>query len=152
MKLFLYTYTNNAAENFKITKEYGVFGGKKRYWQLHRDDLILIRDGSKNDELTLFGCCRVTGEGFDQRSSPYRDLLWADEVKSNKVVYPFRIAVDFETAPKLSHLRIPWIKLENQTKYLHSKRDWMMKFRDSYIREDELKVFLNLFLKHAGDQ
>ena len=144
MKLFLYTYTDNATENFKVTKEYGVFGGKKKYWQLRRDDLIIIRDGSKNDQLTLFGCCRVTGEGFDQRHSPYRDLLWVDEAKLSKIIYPFRIAVDFETAPKLSRFRIPWPG-DNLIKYLKSKNDWRMKFRDSYIKEpNEVDVFSRL--------
>ena len=148
MKLFLYTYTNNATENFKVTKEYGVFGGKKRYWQLCRGDLIIIRDGSKNDQLTLFGCCRVTGQGFDQKRSPYRDLLWADEEKSGKIIYPFRIAVDFETDQKLSRFRIPWADLDNRIKYLKNKNDWMMKFRKSFIREDEMKVFSKLFLEN----
>jgi len=94
-------------------------------------DLIIIRDGSKNDQLTLFGCCKVTGKGFDQstRHSPYRDFLWADEEKSQKIIYPFRIAVDFETAPKLSRLRIVWTELDNLSKHLVGKRDWMMRFR-----------------------
>jgi len=131
MQLFIYTYTDNATENFKVTKNYGVFGGKKNWRWLRRGDLIIIRDGSKNDQLTLFGCCKVTGKGFDQstRHSPYRDFLWADEEKSQKIIYPFRIAVDFETAPKLSRLRIVWTELDNLSKHLVGKRDWMMRFR-----------------------
>src|SRR5215468_8950687 len=104
MRFFLYTYA--IEDNFRRSCEYGVFGAKRdgtgletKVKQLRRGDLILIRMGDQGREaaegparLEFFGCCKVAGTVLDQSvSSPYRDLLWSDEVSSGTVLYPLRV-------------------------------------------------------------
>ncbi|MGH7612680.1 MAG: hypothetical protein ACREMW_01380 [Gemmatimonadales bacterium] len=156
MRFFLYTYA--VPENWAITRRAGVFGTKKdrtglpsKVRHLRRDDLILIRDGTK-EQLQFFGCCRVCGDVFDHdKYSPFRDFLWQEEITHQRVIYPLRVPVDTKDVPKLSLEAISWVSLDTlgfrNTKGLpiQGPRAWAKKLIGNFVeRSDEVEAFSRL--------
>jgi hypothetical protein len=147
MRYFLYTYARG--DNLDISRKAGVFGAPKdharlanKFLRLQRGDLILIRDGRKKWTLTFFGYCRVVGPPFDHGDySPFRDFLWADEQREQRVIYPLRVAVDFEDIPRLCLEAITWQSLDalgfESTRWfrMEGKQAWAKKFCGNFIEK-----------------
>ena len=119
MRYFLYTYTY--PQNYRVSRERRVFGTPKhggdhlatKVERLRRGDIVLIRDGSK-DDLYFFPYCVVAGQLYDQdEGSPWQPILWHDETIENRVIYHLRCAVDFENVPQLSVSRLTWSDLDS---------------------------------------
>lgn len=156
MQLFLYTYA--APENYDLSKRAGVFGTWKddtglatKVHRLAREDLIIIRNG-RCRSLEFFGVGRVVGDIYDQHQfSPYRDLLWKDEVDSGKILYPIRVPVDFKQVPTVNLDRITWKNLDEldfyNAKGIHLKgtQSWAKKFAGNFLNSDrEVARFFKL--------
>ena len=96
MRFFLWSYANNA--NFAISKSKGLLGfpeGADSSWckaiTLTPGDIVLIRNSNSKDHLEFYGHCVVT-------NIPYREtekLVWVDEISMKRVIYPYRVTVDF---------------------------------------------------------
>lgn len=156
-RFFLYTY--NKFQNYSISKRGGVFGTRKdatgletKVKKLHAGDIILIRDGTVKSSIEFFGYCIVCGTVFDHDSwSPFRDLLWHDEIVDGKVIYPVRVAVNFEDVPRLCLDRITWGSLDElrfsnlRRSPLRGRQAWAMKFKGNFIENpDEVDAFSRL--------
>lgn len=99
MRFFLYSYHNDA--NFEISKDKGIFGCKDsndglptKFNSLQKGDIVIIRNSSYKALPKFYGYGVVTGK-------PYRDsnIVWNDEKKENKSIYPYKISVDFNNLP-----------------------------------------------------
>ena len=144
MRYFFYTYHGN--KNFVTTKDFETFGAKrnnaglpKKIFQLQRGDLIIYRDGSNRSCCTFLGASFVAGEVFDQGiKSPYKDYFWPDEEITEKILYPLRVHVDFESAPEIQ-CKVEWeiflsLGFFNMRGYeMNDKRMWGAFFRGNYI-------------------
>lgn len=157
MRFFLYTY--DKSQNYAISQRAGVFGAKMdatglgtKIKQLRQGDLILIRNGNAKHSLEFFGYCMVCGKIFDHDSwSPFRDLLWSDEIVSERVIYPFRVVVNFEDIPQLSLDKLTWRSLDELGFYnsrgdqLCGRQAWGKKFMGNFIEKPrELDTFSRL--------
>ena len=121
MRFFLFTY--GSRENFQISRNRGVFGCKDardglgtKFKRLKEGDVVVIRNSESNGHnLCFFGHCVVTSTPYDHRCAeepPFEDYLWADEQHQQKLIYPFRVKVDFENPPHLTRLHaITWKNL-----------------------------------------
>ena len=159
MRYFLYTYVSR--QNWETTVKAGVFGSKKddtglptKVKALRRGDLIVIRDGSRQEVFTILGCCTVCGDVFDQDltdCSRYPKLLWSDEKNKNQLIYPLRVAVETKGFPNLALEAVTWNALDDlgflnaKGKPLCSRRAWGKKFVGNYLEtESEVKSFSKL--------
>lgn len=163
MRFFLYTYATR--KNWDESKRTCVFGTWKdrtglatKVQRLKRGDLIVIRNGECRHELKCFGAGRVFGDVFDQeRFSPYRDLLWKDEVEAGKVLYPMRVPVDFKGGPAVQLDRITWASLDGlgfrnaKGVPLKGAQSWAKKFSGNFLDAgQETERFAELIEMHAG--
>lgn len=144
MRYFLYTYASPT--NYQTSEKFGVFGAKKdgtdlgtKIKQLRHGDVVLIRDGSK-DVFEFLGCCVICGPVIDQdETSHYKDYVWPDEKKNNKVIYPLRVAADFIQVPELSLEAVTWHALDALGFYnqrgakLAGQQSWGKKFMGNFI-------------------
>jgi hypothetical protein len=161
MRYFLYTYVS--AQNWDTTRKAGVFGTKKdatglptKVKALRRGDLIIIRDGSRQD-FTVLGACIVNGDVFDQSQySPYKDLLWEDEKQTNTTTYPLRVPVETKLVPKLNLTALTWTALDSLGFHnaagdpLRGHQAWGKKFVGNFLESEfEVKSFSKL-LEHTA--
>jgi len=161
-RFFLYTYSLHA--NFIISKRTGVFGTWKdetgldtKVKQLRRGDLIIIRNGEEK-LLHFLGQCRVVGDVFNQYEySPYRDLLWQDEIDQGQIFYPMRVPVDFYNVPELTLDRITWedldaLKFDNKKGFpLQGSQMWAKKLAGNFLEAgNETESFARLVNLRAG--
>jgi hypothetical protein len=157
MRIFLYTYKSKG--NFELSIKAGVFGAWKdrtglatKIQKLKRGDLIIIRNAASKINLEIFGCGRVVGDVYDQEHfSPYRDLLWNDEINAGKTLYPMRVPVDFKEVPTFINKIIPWkdldkLKFKNKQGFeLIGKQSWAKKFAGNFLEQgQETEHFLGL--------
>jgi hypothetical protein len=162
MRYFLYTYVS--AQNWDTTVKSGVFGTKKdgtglptKVKALRRGDLIVIRDGSRQ-EFTVLGACIVSGDVFDQAQySPYKDLLWEDEKRANATTYPLRVPVETKAVPKLDFAALTWKALDALGFYnaagepLRGHQAWGKKFVGNFLESEfEVKSFSKLIAHTAA--
>lgn len=149
MRYFLYTYAYS--ENYRITRQHGVFGTPKyggdhlatKVERLQHGDIVLIRDGSK-ERLYFFPYCVVSGPLYDQgEDSPWPDILWHDEQIENRVIYHLRCAVDFEYVPQISLSRLTWDDLDSlnflneRGKQILGPQAWGKKLSGNFIQEEK---------------
>lgn len=160
MRYFLYTYLH--PENYKITREQRVFGTPghggdhlaTKVARLRQGDIILIRDGSKN-ELYFFPYCVVTGKLHNQEEgSPWPDILWHDERTKRCLIYHLRCAVDFDNVPQLSTSRLTWSDLDSlnflndKGRPLQGMQAWGKKLSGNFIQEETEVARFNALLKY----
>ena len=146
-RLFLTTYTS--AENYKQSVRVGVFGApnsnavmEAKVRELKRGDLILIRDSSASHNVTLLGCGVVVGDVFHQdTTTPFRDLLWPDEVRANQVLYKLRVPVDFKTVTPPARQTVTWSDLDrlqilgSENYPILGAQAWAKKFSGNAVRD-----------------
>lgn len=163
MRFFLYSYGD--AENFKISKNLGVFGCKKRkggmetkFKNFQKGDIILIRDSSSKKQLKFFGYCKVIGPvlDYDYNKGQFPEFLWEDEKRNKQILYPLRIAVSFSEVPHLNQLhKISWddilkLNLKNKRGVVFSKTALAQFFSGNFLTESEqftkqdIEKFINL--------
>ncbi len=167
-RFFLYSYGD--LKNFKISKSKGLFGCKstsnikKKFFRLHEGDIILIRDSSEKNDLEFFGHGVVTGKPYDTRTQGLvgqeddaHSLLWLDEVNKKEIIYPWRVAVDFNGPPSLKSLhKITWDDILN-LEWKNLKEGKVMRkqalgkfFSGNFVEEDkrfsseDIKAFVKL--------
>jgi hypothetical protein len=156
MRFFLYTYA--VARNYEISHSFGVVGAKKdgaglpkKFRQLRHGDIILIRNGVRQT-LKFFGYCCVCGRVLDQSGeSPYKNFLWSDEERAQRVIYPLRVAVDFVGVPSLSLEAVTWEALDTlgfnnkRGQKLLGPQAWGKKFMGNFLEsQNETAAFSRL--------
>lgn len=161
MRYFLYTYAY--PENYEISREHRVFGTPKnsgdhlatKVQRLRRGDIVLIRDGFRND-LRFFPYCVVTGPLFDQETdtdSSWPKFLWHDEKLKQRVIYHLRCEVDFQNVPQLSRSRLTWDSLDSlrfineRGRPILGQQAWGKKLSGNFIEDEkELAKFNDLVM------
>lgn len=160
MRYFLYTYEHS--QNYRITREHRVFGTPKhggdhlatKVERLRRGDIVLIRDGSK-DDLYFFPYCVVSGPLFDQEvESPWPEILWHDEKIERRVIYQLRCAVDFDNVPQLSLSRLTWKDLDSLN-FINVRGDpilgtqaWGKKLSGNFIQDEKELASFNKLVRY----
>ena len=102
-EIFIFCYDND--DNFERSKKYSIMGFKdgedalpEKIKYLRQGDIVLIRNSNILDRLVLYGSCLVKTRIYkqDQREKyDYPSLIWFDEIMLGKMIYPFRLPVDF---------------------------------------------------------
>ena len=155
MRLFAYSY--GGADNLATTFDLGVFGAPDegtglgtKVGALAVGDLLLIRF-SDMPKLRFAPLCRVVGRVFDQRTqSPFRDFLWSDEKKQERIIYPYRCAIERLKEPRIRQNDVLWSELDalgmkNQKgKALQGRQMWGVKLRGNFFVENEAERLLTL--------
>jgi hypothetical protein len=149
-RFFFYQYNNK--NNFDISVQQDLFGCRDtqdglptKFKKLRKGDIIIIRDNSNKNKLLFYGFGEVIGEPFDQRESQnHYNPIWEDEKKSNNIIYPYRISVNFNPQVKLANLHsLDWgdfekLKWKNKTRgTLLDKKGLASFFKGNFVEEDE---------------
>ena len=163
MRFFLYSYSSQ--DNYEISREYGVFGCKftkdglpTKFEELRPGDIIVIRDSRSRQILKFFGCCLVIGQHYyhgTRGQYPYQDLLWTDEQEAGRIIYPYRIQVDFNALAATDLYSIGWKDLlalgwTNKKGRLFDKRGFSLFFKGNFVEEgkrfprEQVEAFANL--------
>jgi len=149
LRLFLYNYSEDG--NCPVTVEQRVFGasddgtgtGEKAVRDLNVGDAVLVRDTCINyRDCVIHGACVIDGPMVLQHrdKSLGDDLLWPDEKRKRRIVYPYRWAVEFDSAPIVNRRRVDWNEFDAVGAIgkvhglpLKGRRAWEKKFRGNLI-------------------
>jgi ssDNA-binding Zn-finger/Zn-ribbon topoisomerase 1 len=161
MRFFLHSYRNS--DNFKISKSKNIFGCPDtkdglptKFKNLKNGDIVIIRDSS-TESLKVLGCCIVKGTPNDIRHKiqSFSDLLWSDEIKEGKIIYPYRVDVNFDIQLDNNLFQICWddllnLNLKNKKGKPYNRKGIPALFRGNFIEEgeqfsqQEIEKFINL--------
>jgi hypothetical protein len=161
MRLYLYNYAVDG--NWEVTLERSVVGiphdatgMDTKATELEVGDVVVIHDNTWDyADFRVFGACLVAGPVLIQRldKTPWKDLLWKDEVEARRVIYPFRFAISVANAPAVGRKQIAWEELDNVRAFnvrggrITGKSAWGMKWRGNLLRgADEVRDMSRLLM------
>jgi hypothetical protein len=156
LRVFLYTY--DEPKHFNISRRFGLLGVRsddtgidRKVQRIRREDLVVLRDASRKAAALFLGAGKVVGEVYDQRrDSPFREFIWPDEQFYKKLIYPWRIPVDFKMGPQLERPEVEWSELgalgllNEKGEILANQQQWGKKLCGNFLDEAEAAKFLTL--------